>query len=136
MNRQSGRLDSARSGNAQEHQNGTIQPHHISISKASDTYPNHQGEYAEVHFDVQSPGNRLSVPINALRFRPEGTMVAVVGPDNRLTLKKLTIGRDFGNSVEVLQGIEPQYAVVINPPDSLENGQQVILTGQNDKTTD
>jgi RND family efflux transporter MFP subunit len=62
-----------------------------------------QGEYAEVHFDVQLNGNRLAVPNNALLFRPEGTEVAVVGPDNRLILKKLTIGRDFGDSVEVLQ---------------------------------
>jgi RND family efflux transporter MFP subunit len=90
-----------------------------------------QGEYAEVHFDVQLPGNRLSVPNNALLFRPEGTLVAVVGPDNRLVLKKLAIGRDFGDSVEVLQGIDKQDAIVINPPDSLENGQQVLVTGQN-----
>ena len=88
-----------------------------------------QGEYAEVHFDVQLNGNRLSLPNNALLFRPEGTMVAVVGPDNRLTLKKLSIGRDFGNSVEVLQGIEPRDAIVINPPDSLEDGQQVAIAG-------
>jgi hypothetical protein len=81
---------------------------------------------------VQLTGNRLSVPINALLFRPEGTLVAVVGPGNRLILKKLTIGRDFGDSVEVLQGIEPQDAIVINPPDSLENGQQVTLTGKNE----
>lgn len=88
-----------------------------------------QGEYAEVHFDVQSPGNRLSVPINALLFRPEGTLVAVVGPDSRLVLKKLSVGRDFGDSVEVLEGISPQDAIVINPPDSLENGEQVTVSG-------
>jgi RND family efflux transporter MFP subunit len=90
-----------------------------------------QGEYAEVHFDVQLTGNRLSLPINALLFRPEGTMVAVVGPDNRLNLKKLTIGRDFGNSVEVLEGIQAQDSIVINPPDSLEGGQQVAISGSN-----
>jgi membrane fusion protein, multidrug efflux system len=95
-----------------------------------------QGEYAEVHFDVQMSGTRLSLPINALLFRPEGTMAAVVGPDNRLTLKKLTIGRDFGNSVEVLEGIDPRDSVVINPPDSLENGQQVTVNQNNDPATD
>jgi RND family efflux transporter MFP subunit len=88
-----------------------------------------QGEYAEVHFDVQLTGNRLSVPINALLFRPEGTMVAVVGSDNRLILKKLTVGRDFGDSVEVLEGVGPQDPIVINPPDSLERGQQVMVSG-------
>lgn len=95
-----------------------------------------QGEYAEVHFDVQLSGSRLSLPINALLFRPEGTMAAVVGPDNRLTLKKLSIGRDFGNSVEVLQGIDQRNSVVINPPDSLENGQQVTVNQNNDPAPD
>ena len=42
-------------------------------------------------------------------------MAAVVNPDNRIALKKLTIGRDFGNSVEVLEGVAPPDAVVINP---------------------
>jgi RND family efflux transporter MFP subunit len=88
-----------------------------------------QGEYAEVHFDVESSGKRLSVPINALLFRPEGTLVAVVGPDSRLAMKKLSIGRDFGDSVEVLEGIDTRDAIVINPPDSLENGQQVTVSG-------
>ena len=96
-----------------------------------------QGEYAEVHFDVKLSGNRLSVPINALLFRPEGTMAAVVGPDSRLVLKKLTVGRDFGTAVEVLQGIDAQDAIVVNPPDSLENGQQVTVNGSSgDQTPD
>lgn len=95
-----------------------------------------QGEYAEVHFDVQLTGSRLSLPINALLFRPEGTMAAVVGSDNRLTLKKLSIGRDFGNSVEVFQGIDQRDSIVINPPDSLENGEQVTLSQNNDPTPD
>lgn len=95
-----------------------------------------QGEYAEVHFDVQMSGTRLSLPINALLFRPEGTMAAVVGTDNRLALKKLTIGRDFGNSVEVLQGIDQRDSIVINPPDSLENGQQVTISQNNDPAPD
>ncbi len=95
-----------------------------------------QGEYAEVHFEVQLSGSRLSLPINALLFRPEGTMAAVVGPDNRLTLKKLSIGRDFGNSVEVLQGIDQRDSVVINPPDSLENGEQVTVNQNNDPAPD
>ena len=85
------------------------------------------GEYAQVHFDAQLSGQRLSLPINALLFRPEGTLVAAVGADNRLTLKKLTIGRDFGNSVEVLQGVELNDSLVVNPPDSLASGQQVTV---------
>lgn len=87
-----------------------------------------QGEYAQVHFDAKLSGQRLSLPINALLFRPEGTLAAVVGPDNRLLMKKLTIGRDFGNSVEVVDGITETDAVVVNPPDSLEQGQKVDIS--------
>jgi RND family efflux transporter MFP subunit len=90
-----------------------------------------QGEYAEVHFDAQLTGKRLSLPINALLFRPEGTMAAVVDSGSRITLKKLIVGRDFGSSIEVLDGATPQDAIVINPPDSLENGEQVAISGPN-----
>lgn len=90
-----------------------------------------QGAYAQVHFDAQVSGQRLSLPINALLFRPEGTLVAVVGKDNTLSLRKLTIGRDLGNSVEVLEGITRDDNIVINPPDSLENGEKVSISPTN-----
>jgi RND family efflux transporter MFP subunit len=88
------------------------------------------GAYGEVHFDVKVTGQRVSLPINALLFRPDGTMAAVVGPDGRINLKKITIGRDFGNVLEVLQGIEPTDRIVINPPDALEQGELVNLVAQ------
>jgi RND family efflux transporter MFP subunit len=88
------------------------------------------GAYAEVRFNVKFTGQRLSLPINALLFRPDGTMAAVVGPDNRINLKKLTIGRDFGNALEVLQGIDATDNIVVNPPDALEQGEPVNLTPQ------
>jgi RND family efflux transporter MFP subunit len=88
------------------------------------------GAYAEVHFDVKFTGQRLSLPINALLFRPDGTMAAIVGPDNRINLKKLTIGRDFGNALEVLDGIEANDNIVVNPPDALEQGEPVKLAPQ------
>jgi RND family efflux transporter MFP subunit len=95
--------------------------------------PNHsgillQGEYAQVYFDLALSGRQLTLPINALLFRPEGTMAAAVEADSRLTLKKLMIGRDFGNSVEILQGVTIEDAIVINPPDSLEDGEQVVVS--------
>jgi hypothetical protein len=76
-------------------------------------------------------GQHLSLPINALLFRPEGTMAAVVGADNVLALHKLSIGRDLGNSVEVLEGISRDDNVVVNPPDSLEQGEKVSITPPN-----
>ncbi|MGH9647943.1 MAG: efflux RND transporter periplasmic adaptor subunit [Bryobacteraceae bacterium] len=88
------------------------------------------GAYAQVHFDVRLSGQRLSLPINALLFRPEGTMAAVVTADSHLVMKPLTIGRDFGNAVEVLTGIDVADRVVVNPPDSLQQGEQVKITAQ------
>jgi RND family efflux transporter MFP subunit len=88
------------------------------------------GAYAEVHFDVKVTGQRVSLPINALLFRPDGTMAAVVGPDSRINLKKITIGRDFGNALEVLQGIDPTDRIVVNPPDALEQNELVNLAAQ------
>jgi RND family efflux transporter MFP subunit len=88
------------------------------------------GAYAQVNFSAKLSGQRLILPINALLFRPEGTMAAVVGPDSRLNLKKIIIGRDFGANLEVLEGITPEDNVVINPPDALEQGQQVNVTAQ------
>ncbi len=89
------------------------------------------GAYAQVSFDAKLSGQRLTLPINALLFRPEGTMAAVVRPDNTLDLKKLIIGRDLGTIVEVMQGITESDNVVVNPPDALEQGQKVTITTQN-----
>lgn len=83
------------------------------------------GAYAEVHFDVKTTGNLLSLPVSSVLFRPTGTMVAVVGSDNKIQLKHIVIGRDYGSTVEVLQGLDASDSVVDNPPDSMEAGQQV-----------
>jgi membrane fusion protein, multidrug efflux system len=83
------------------------------------------GAYAQVHFDVPVNGRRLSVPSSAMLFRSEGPSVAVVGPGDRVQLRPIVIGRDFGTSLEILQGIRAGDRVVQNPPDSLENGQVV-----------
>lgn len=94
------------------------------------------GAYAQVHFDVKLSGQHLSLPINALLFRPEGTQVAVVGSDGRINLKKILIGQDFGNSVEILQGIDLTDRIVINPPDSLEQNEPVNLSPEGASRSD
>jgi len=86
------------------------------------------GAYAQVQFAVKLSGQHLALPINALLFRPDGTEAAVVGSDSRINLKKLVIGRDFGNAVEVLQGIDPSDRIVVNPPDSLEQNELVNVS--------
>jgi RND family efflux transporter MFP subunit len=92
--------------------------------------PNKTGEllpggYAQVHLGVRIAGDRLQVPVNALLFRSEGLRAVVVDGNHKLHLQPLTIGRDYGVSLEVLQGLHSGDWIVLNPADSLEDGQQV-----------
>jgi RND family efflux transporter MFP subunit len=92
------------------------------------------GAYAQVHFAVPVQTLRISVPANALLFRAEGPRVAVVGPDQRIQLKTVIIGRDFGTSVEILGGLDSNDRIVVNPADSLENGQHVRVKEGGDRS--
>jgi len=82
------------------------------------------GSYAEVHLKLPSRGSTFRLPVNALIFRSEGVRVAVVS-DRRVVLTPVTLGRDFGSTVEVLAGLTGDEAVIVNPPDSLMAGQTV-----------
>ena len=86
------------------------------------------GSYAQVHFGVHVATTRLSVPVNALLFRSEGPRAAVVGSDGKVHLKPVVIGRDYGTDVEILGGLETSDSIVLNPSDSLEEGQPVHAT--------
>ncbi len=83
------------------------------------------GGYAQVHLQVNTMGPRLQVPVNALLFRSEGLRVVVVDSDHRAHLRALTVGRDYGVALEVLDGLRPEDWIVLNPADSLEDGQRV-----------
>jgi RND family efflux transporter MFP subunit len=92
--------------------------------------PNHSntllpGGYAQVHLQVKVTGARLTVPVNALLFRSEGLRAVVVDANHKTHLRPLTIGRDYGTTLEVLQGLEQTDWIVLNPADSLEEGQEV-----------
>ena len=83
-------------------------------------------EYVEVHLKVATPTNSLIVPVNALLFRSEGMSAAIVQGD-RVALQRVVIGRDFGDSLEVVSGLAQGDQVVLNPPDSIAAGQKVRL---------
>ncbi len=92
--------------------------------------PNHDGAllpggYAQAHLQVKVTGARLVVPVNALLFRSEGLRAVAVDANHRTHLKQLTIGRDYGTTLEVLQGLDASDWIVLNPADSLEEGQEV-----------
>jgi RND family efflux transporter MFP subunit len=84
-----------------------------------------RGSFGEVHFSPEINTAKVTVPVNAMLFRQEGARVAVVGQDNKVQLRRITIGRDYGVSLEVLEGVSPEDLIIINPADSLENGQTV-----------
>ncbi len=92
--------------------------------------PNHNGAllpggYAQAHLQVKVTGARLAVPVNALLFRSEGLRAVVVDANHRTHLKALVIGRDYGTTLEVLQGLDANDWIVLNPADSLDDGQEV-----------
>jgi len=83
------------------------------------------GSFGQVHFAVGDAVQRITVPVNSMLFRAEGPQVAVVGSDDKVELRSIVIGRDFGATLEILGGLSASDHIVINPPDSLEAGEQV-----------
>ncbi len=89
------------------------------------------GSFGEVHFKPGISGQKVTLPVNTMLFRQEGPRVAVVGSDNKVQLRPITIGRDYGSTLEILGGVDVGDQVVINPADSLEEGQQVNIAPAN-----
>ena len=82
------------------------------------------GSYVFVHFKVPNHAESFSIPSNTLLFRSEGLRVGVVR-NNRVSLVPVTIAHDAGSTVEVRSGLSPSDAVILDPSDSLVDGQQV-----------
>jgi RND family efflux transporter MFP subunit len=89
------------------------------------------GSFGEVHFKAGVDAKKITIPVNAMLFRQEGPRVAVVKPDGKVELRPITIGRDYGTTLEILGGVEVGDRIIINPADSLENGQQVNVAPEN-----
>jgi membrane fusion protein, multidrug efflux system len=89
------------------------------------------GSFGEVHFAPKINVDKVTVPVNAMLFRQEGPQVAVVGPDNKVQLRHISIGRDYGTTLEILGGITTKERIIINPSDSLEDGQKVMVAENN-----
>jgi RND family efflux transporter MFP subunit len=82
------------------------------------------GAYVVVRLRVGRETRGLTIPANALLFRSEGLRVAVVR-DGRAELVPVTLGRDYGRSVEVVAGLQATDAVILDPADSLVSGAPV-----------
>jgi RND family efflux transporter MFP subunit len=85
------------------------------------------GAYAEVHFKLALKTVPLVVPGNTILFQAGGPQVSVVNSQNRVELRKVTLGRDFGNTIEILSGISQADAVIANPPDYLVDSMPVTV---------
>jgi RND family efflux transporter MFP subunit len=83
------------------------------------------GSYAQVRFTETHSTAALTLPSNALLFRAEGMQVGVVGADDKVALRSIKLGRDFGKTVEVLEGLSSTERVILNPSDSLTAGAAV-----------
>ncbi len=85
------------------------------------------GSYAQARFIQAQTSGALILPSNTLLFRAEGMQVGVVGPGGQVELRSVKLGRDFGQTVEVLEGVGALDQVILNPSDSLAAGTLVRL---------
>ncbi len=85
------------------------------------------GAYAEVHLQLPTAASSFLVPVNTLLFRSEGLRVAVAGDGQRVELRQVTIGHDFGTEVEVTSGLTGSENLIVNPPDSVVSGEAIRI---------
>ena len=83
------------------------------------------GTYVDVHFQVPSDPRVVTIPEQALIFDAEGIQVAAVDAQNRVALRRVTLGYNLGQSIQVTSGIEATDRLVNNPPAGLLSGQSV-----------
>jgi RND family efflux transporter MFP subunit len=82
------------------------------------------GQYAFIHLPIPPSASSMTLPSGALLFRGEGLRVGVVR-DGRVRLLPVEVGHDYGASVEITSGLAAHDQVILNPPDSLADGERV-----------
>jgi RND family efflux transporter MFP subunit len=85
------------------------------------------GAYANVHFQLPLNVVPLVIPTSTILFQADGPQVGVVNSNNQVELRKVTIGHDFGDTIQIVSGIRPTDSLIANPPDSLTNGMHVAV---------
>jgi RND family efflux transporter MFP subunit len=93
------------------------------------------GTYCQVTFQLPGDPSMLRLPATALMPVNRGVQVAVVGDDNKVTLRSVQLGRDFGDSVEVTAGLAAQERVIDSPPETLRSGEAVRLAASTPSST-
>lgn len=87
------------------------------------------GSYTEVHLKVANSAPALLVPVNAVILEPDGLRVVTVDDMHHAHMIRVTPGRDYGTTMEILSGLQPGQSIISNPPDSLTDGELVRLVG-------
>ncbi|HZE79732.1 MAG TPA: efflux RND transporter periplasmic adaptor subunit [Candidatus Polarisedimenticolia bacterium] len=82
------------------------------------------GSYTEVHLNVPGQASSYLVPVSTLIFRSQGLQLAVV-KNGSVSLTPVTPGRDFGEQIEIVSGLNGDESVIVSPPDSIVSGQKV-----------
>ncbi len=90
------------------------------------------GAYVQATLPIKQDGTALLVPTNVLLFRPDGPRVAAVDAAGRVRMTAVTLGTDFGNTVAVTSGLHADDRIILNPADSLVDGDVVTLSAQNE----
>jgi RND family efflux transporter MFP subunit len=85
------------------------------------------GAYAEMHLQLPGGSSTYMLPVNTLIFRTEGLQIATLRDNNHIVLIPVTLGRDFGNEVEIVSGLNGNEQVIVNPPDSLVSNETVRI---------
>jgi RND family efflux transporter MFP subunit len=85
------------------------------------------GAYANVHFQLPLNMVPLVLPSSTILFQSDGPQVGIVNQKNQVELRKVTIGHDFGDTIQIVAGVRSTDAVIANPPDSLTNGMNVAV---------
>ncbi len=86
------------------------------------------GGYAQVRFIESQMEPVLTLPANTVMFRSDGPKVGIVQSDGRVDLRTVKLGRDFGQTLEILDGLGSEDRAVINPPESLATGDVVTVS--------
>jgi RND family efflux transporter MFP subunit len=87
------------------------------------------GAYVFVHLKLPDETHSVTIPSNTLIFRKEGLQVGLVR-SGKAELVPVKIGHDYGNAVEIVSGLQPTDAVIVDPSDSLVAGLPVRLSGK------
>jgi membrane fusion protein, multidrug efflux system len=85
------------------------------------------GAFAEVHFHIPADPNTLTVPLTALVFGAKGMQVAALDGDDKVVLKPVAVGRNFGNKVQIESGLALADRLVDSPLESTQTGDKVSV---------